>query len=229
MSWLWVPILILWLVAAVNGYRRGFVRIVARFFLSIILIVILSPLIESLLLNHTPMLQQITESCTEGLVSAWGNGGELGRSGEISLINDLPLMEFIKDDLIENNNSVIYGLFSANTFYEYIAGYLATMIIKIISFLLSLLLSNIIVKIVVDILDLFANLPIIGTFNRIGGVALGIGKGIFGLWVFMLFVLLLSKTQVGMYFLNQITGDPRLYYLYENNLLIQYLVVLVTM
>ncbi len=224
MSWLWIPILIVWIAAAVNGYRRGFLKIFLRFILSIVMFVVCYLIIEFILRNHTPMLQQVEELCTGVLSSAFESCGELNRSGQVSFINNLPLLDFIKNDIVQNNNSVIYELFSVKTFQEYIVTYLAIIILKVVSFFLSLLVSDLFTRVIVEFFDIFAKLPIIGSFNRVCGLVFGLGKGLLYLWIFFAAMFLLMGTAVGQYVYGEVLKDPGLYYLYENNVLIQYLV-----
>ena len=54
-------------------------------------------------------------------------------STQSELINSLNAPEFIKDALINNNNSVVYDILDVNGIEEYIAGYIANISINIIS------------------------------------------------------------------------------------------------
>lgn len=227
MTWLWIPILVIWLKMAVSGYQRGFLKIIISFFLSVILILTLSPVIEETLLEKTPMLQQIEEFFLDVVTSAFGTEVDASRNGQIAFINNLPMLAYIKESLIENNNKAIYQLFSATTFIEYIAGYLARFLMKIISFILALLVTSILLKILDEILDVFGKLPVIGILNNVGGLLLGIGKGFIYLWIFFAILSLFAQTAPGAYLIKEIAGDLHLNYLYENNLLIQYLVVMI--
>lgn len=227
MTWLWIPILVIWFMMAINGYRRGFLKIIISFFLSVILILTLSPVIEENLLEKTPMLQQIEEIFLNVVTSAFGAEADTSYNGQIEFINSLPMLPYLKENLIENNNNVIYQMLSATTFIEYVAGYLARFLMKIISFILALLAANILLKILDEIMDVFEKLPIIGVLNNLGGLLLGVGKGFIYLWIFFAILSVFSHTTPGAYLINEISGDVHLNYLYENNLLIQYLVSMI--
>lgn len=228
MTWLWIPILVMWGVMMINGYQKGFLKIVISFVLSVLLILTLSPVIETILMEKTPMLQQIEEFLQNVAASAFGAETENSLNQQIAFIHQLPILEVVKDDLIENNNDVIYQMFQASSFMEYITGYVARFILKMVAFLLALLATNIILRVVEELLELFDKLPIMGWANHLGGMVLGFCKGIIYLWIFFAILSLFSQTAVGIMIMNEVTDDAYLNFLYQNNFLIQYLVAMVT-
>lgn len=231
MSWLCFAVIILWVLIAMNGFRRGLVRTaisMVSFVLIIILVSIISPVVNQLLVEKTSIKEQVEEQCSKSLLSAFQGEGEPGEAQQAGIIEELPLPASLKSQLLENNNSVIYNLFSVDTFTGYIAAFLASLIVQLIAFIISLILATIILKIVTGILDLFANLPILGGINRIGGLMLGIIIGLLYLWIFFLIITALSGTETGGYLLREVAGDKVLSYLYNNNLLMQFLTSLVT-
>lgn len=229
MTWLWIPILIMWMVMAVRGYQKGFVKIIISFLLSIILILLLNPVIEDLIVGKTPILQQLEEFFCGAAVSVFGGemeGGSYVQQKEI--LNQIPLLSFVKENVLEHNNAEIYQLFCADSFFEYMAGYFSRYTVKLFSFLITVLLTSVIVKFVGFLLEQFKALPGVGFVDGIGGVFLGLLKGVFYLWIFLAMVSVFASTAVGAYLHKEIIGDVYLNYLYQNNLIIQYIVAMIT-
>ena len=232
MSWLCIAVIVLWVLIAMNGFRRGLVKTavsMVSFVLVMILMFVISPVINNVLVEKTTIKQQVQAQCEKALESHIQDGeAQPDRSSQVSLIENLPVPQSIKDNLMENNNSVIYNLLSVDSFGSYVATYLATAIVQIIAYLISFILAILIVKIVTHILDLFANLPILGGINRIGGLMLGIVIGLLYLWIFFLIITALGGTEAGGYLVKEVANDKILSYFYDNNLLMQFLMSLIT-
>ncbi|MCI5700131.1 MAG: CvpA family protein [Lachnospiraceae bacterium] len=215
-----------WLIIAVRGFRRGLVR-TAISMVSVLLIMTIvsgiSPLVSDVLEKQTVIKVKIEEKCEAALEDVLQGRTEPGKSEQISIIEELPIPMLLKEELLENNNRVIYDMLSVDTFAGYLAAFLASAIVQILVFLISFIAASIILKVITNILDLFANLPILGGINRLGGFMLGIISGLLYLWVFFLLITLFGGTEVGAYLLKEIAGDKLLDYLYENNLLMQFL------
>lgn len=226
MSLLGIVVIIWWLMIAVRGFRRGLVRTavtMVSFLLIMIMVSVISPVINRIIVEQTTLQESVEEKCAKGLESVLQETGNPDRSEQINTIEKLQLPMLLKEELLENNNSVVYQLLSVETFAEYLAAYLAAAIVQIIVYLISFILASIIMKIILNVLDLFSKLPILGGINRLGGFMLGIICGLLYLWIFFLIITIFSGTELGAYLLREVAGDKFLDYLYENNLLMQFL------
>lgn len=227
MSWLCIAVIIIWALIAMNGFRRGLVRTaisMVSFVVVMILVLAISPVINDVLVEKTTIREQVEERCAAALADRLQGEAEPGRNEQVGIIEELPLPQSLKDKLLENNNSVIYDLLSVNTFSKYLATYMAKAIVQVIAYLISFILAILLVRIITYILDIFANLPILGGINRVGGLMLGIIIGLLDLWIFFLIITVLGSTETGAYLLSEISGDKILSYLYDNNLLMQFLI-----
>lgn len=90
-----------------------------------------------------------------------------------------------------------------------------------IAFVISFILTNVIVKMILYAVDILTELPVIGTLNRIGGMAVGIIQGVLWIGVFFLAIAFLSSTEIGESLLRVIGEDPVLTWLYEKNYLLR--------
>lgn len=179
MTWLWIPILVIWTKMIVKGYQRGFLKMVLSLVVAVLLIWRIGPTVEWIIIEKIPMLKQAEEV----LQSAIGTEKE-ELQGQTSEKQGLPLFDFIREALL-------------------------------VWFLM---------KMAEKLLGEFETIPIIGWINRLGGVCLGMIKGVVCLWIFFWFVSVLVHTSTGAMLYKEISEDPYLNYLYKNNLLIQYLV-----
>ena len=67
--------------------------------------------------------------------------GEIPKDMQIQEIENAPMPQFLKDELIENNNSTIYGELGVNSFPRYVAAYISRLVLNLLSFLVTFLLA----------------------------------------------------------------------------------------
>jgi hypothetical protein len=72
-------------------------------------------------------------------------------------------------------------------------------------------------------IDLISKLPIIEEFNGMGGIMIGVVKGLIEIWILMLVITLVAHTEVGIKAMECISESFMLDMLYSNNLLLQYI------
>ena len=226
MSLLSIIVIVWWLIIAVRGFRKGLVRTaitMVSFLVIMVMVSAISPVVNRVIVEQTTLKEMIEEKCAIGLGSVLQGNENPGKSEQIAAIEQLQIPMLLKEELLENNNSVVYGLLSVETFAEYLVSYLSAAIVQIIVYLISFVLALILMKIILNVLDLFAKLPILGGINRLGGFMLGSVCGLLYLWIFFLIITIFSGTELGGYLLREVAGDKFLDYLYENNLLMRFL------
>lgn len=220
MSWISILMILICIVAAVIGYRRGFTKTVVSmlsFWLIIALVSVLNPIITEFVDEHTDLGKKTKEYCSEMMADHLENEEELGRNEQVGWIENLPLPEQIKEDLQENNNHVIYELLGATGFWDYIVSYLAQMLMRGVLLLISILVAWLIVKIVGTCISGIAEMPVISFFNRIAGFGIGAIKGLIFIWVLLLAITIVSGTEISVHILSQIQQDPYAYKVYCMN------------
>ena len=226
MNWVSICIVLVCILTALNGYRRGFAKTVVSmisFMVIILLVAILNPLISNLVYNHTNIDEKTKEYCLE-LFQDEGVE-DAGRNDQVALIQNLPIPSALKDDMQENNNNVVYSMLESGGFKEYIASYMARLFLRMITFVVSILVAVILAKLIGLVVNGVAHMPGLSLINRLGGFAVGAGKGVFVVWICFLLITLLSGTAFGAYLHGQIEADMLACFLYENNPLVLLLVV----
>lgn len=143
--------------------------------------------------------------------------GEIPKDVQIRQIEEAPLPRYIKDQLLENNNSTIYSELGVQTFPHYVASYLSRMVLKLISFLVTFMLAIIIVKALMFAVNIIGELPVLGLLNRIAGGALGLVLAVVIIWLGFLIMTLAYTTEVGSACFAMVEQSKALQFLYNTN------------
>ena len=116
--------------------------------------------------------------------------GEIPKDAQIKQIENSALPSFMKNIILENNNSEIYSELNVSSFPEYVASYISRMAIKIVSFLVTFLLAIIIVRALMAAVDIIGELPVVGLLNRFAGALAGIFVALLIVWIAFLILTL---------------------------------------
>lgn len=140
---------------------------------------------------------------------------------QTEIINALPIPQVIKNMLINHNNEESYESLDVSTFQEYLVGSISTLLLNAISFLVAVILVNVALRVAFMLLNIFANLPVIGLANRLAGAALGLVEALFLLWLFFLILTVAQTSDMGSSIMTTINNSPLLSWLYESNLFLR--------
>lgn len=131
------------------------------------------------------------------------------------------LPQVFKTMLNDNNNDSVYKDLGVKTFAEYVGEFLAQLIIHMVAFLCTFLLVTILVRAVVFALDIVANLPVLGFFNRLGGGVVGLLIALIIIWFLFIIVTLMYVTSVGREMYQTIQSNAILKIIYDYNPLLK--------
>ena len=143
--------------------------------------------------------------------------GEIPKDVQITEIENAPIPRFLKDQLMENNNSAVYGELGVNDFPHYVAAYMARLVLHLISFLVTFLLAIIIVKALMFAVNIIGELPVLGLVNHIAGAGLGLVLAVVIVWLGFLIMTLAYTTEVGMACFDMMEKSQILQFLYDTN------------
>jgi uncharacterized membrane protein required for colicin V production len=207
------------------GYRRGLILTLFRlvsFFLSIFFTMRFYPYM-SRFLAQTALYVRIKEM----VVNSMGLGNFLQThtaNQAAELIDGLPLPAALKELLLNNNTPDMYELLNVRTVEEYIGGFFAHMAVNIISMLLLFVLVWMLLRMVGGVLNVIGRLPVIRTFNRIGGLAAGFALGIVVVWLGLTVMSLLFTTpataQANLLLQNSLAAQ----WLFNNNWMLHFII-----
>lgn len=215
----WIAIVIL-AVCVINGVRFGMVRTVFStftFIAALILAAVFSPKLNTTL-QESVLYKVINERIEETMA---GNPALTEENpDQNSAIEGLPLPEFIKDALTENNDESIYSILGVDTFYHYISAYITRLILRVLAFLLVFIAAVIVLKLLCAVLDAIAGLPVLHTLNKAGGLFFGLINGMIILWILCSVAALFAGTKAGAVINKQISESVVLSIIYNKNLLL---------
>lgn len=142
---------------------------------------------------------------------------ELPREFQIQSIKNAGLPEFMKEKLLENNNSEVYKQLGITSFINYVGAYLAKIVVDIIAFLVTFLVVTLVIRIIMYALNILGDLPVFHGLNQVAGAVLGMGTALVIVWVLFLIITLAYSSDFGKVSMEMIAKSPFLTFLYENN------------
>lgn len=205
------------------GYIRGFLKsvfIVGSGILALILTFLLSPMVSATLTKETK-LDTVIQKKIEETLKLNTKKDVTTKVKQTEAIEQLHLPELLQNGLIENNYEEIYEALHIEHFYEYVAAYFTLMIMNAISFLLTYVIVRIILIFLGQTLEFITELPIVHTFDKVGGVALGFIEALLLTWIFFVIVTMFIQTEFGKIMIKEVNQSVILSYLYNNNLLLE--------
>ena len=160
----WLPIAAaVFLIGMVlYGHHRGFLRqcvSVGALVLTICLVKIVTPSVTEFIESNPQIHSRAAEIILT--ISGWNESGKdniQAPASQRTVIEGLKLPQFIKDMLIENNNSEFYNILGVEQFAEYITACLADMAIHVVCSVLIFILSYVLIRFLIYWLDLIAGI-----------------------------------------------------------------------
>ena len=224
-----VSVLLVVLGCGVYAWRKGFIRAVFGFLPMAAALVgthFASPYVGKFL-RGTFLFDSLSASIEEsmGLDTVLQEGA---MQAQTELIEGLPLPDFLKDALLENNNPVIYQLLDVDSLKEYMAGFLANVCLNILSVVFAFLLIYIAVAVVLHALHLFGKLPGLSFLNHFAGFLVGAAKGLCFVWLGFAVMTFFQCCAVFEGFFAALESTYIANLLYENNILQQMILTIFT-
>lgn len=141
-------------------------------------------------------------------------------SAQNSIISAMNVPEFIKNALVNNNNSVVYSLFDAQTLKDYIAGFLANILISAAVVILLYFIGLIVGRLVLKIFSAVDDIPVLGFFSKLGGFIVGILKGVCIIWIACIAITFFCCKPSAQGFISMIESSYIAGWFYKNNILL---------
>ena len=176
------------------GLSKGLTRMIFELlYLAAVFVttVIVAPFAGRLLRDSTPLYDWLKDGMTSNMGLSLDpavslNQSSLGISEQTSIINSIQMPDFVKTQLIENNNSAVHESLGTNGIVEYITGFIAALLINAIAFVLLFIVLLIMFRILGKLLDIAARLPVIKTLNKTGGLIAGLVMGVLAVFITVL-------------------------------------------
>ncbi|MDR0273470.1 MAG: CvpA family protein [Clostridiales bacterium] len=174
-----IGVLVLVALCALAGYRQGLIRTVYRlvsFFVSMLLAYVLYPIVAGIL-RTTPLFGTIADS-VKGSLNLRNFVDEHAAKSQAEIIESLPVPAQLRTMLNENITPDYGEILQVEAMENYISEFFANIAINGIAIILVFMLVGIALGVVGALIDIVGKLPVIRTFNDIGGLAAGIVMGV---------------------------------------------------
>lgn len=143
----------------------------------------------------------------------------IGKKQQKKAIDQMPLPESIKKQMVDNNNEEGYKLFDVDNFSDYIVAYITDKVVETGIFVGLIIVISILVNLAIILLNIFAKLPVINMFNRGGGAIIGFIEGLVIVWIACIVITAFSTTEWGQKLFEEINNNVLLDMIYSNNYL----------
>ena len=210
----------------IKGYRKGFLRLavyLAGLIMVILLVTKISPYVSDFLINNTDVYTDVKDKIIDMYLNQTGNESAFSQNNEVETIQGFGLPEIISTALITNNTEDMYTKLAVALFEEYIAGYLAKLVIKAGSFVGLFIILVIGMFCLFTAIKIIEKIPVLRTFNRCLGMIAGAGMVIVFVWVFFIAIMIFFGDSLGSWMLTQVKSSIFLSFLFNNNYLFQML------
>lgn len=217
MNWLTLLVLFILIFSVINGYRKGFVRLVISLLsliFTIFIVTVISPYIGDTIKTKTGVYDIVKENCVKALQST---GQENKKIDPDAVLESSKLPDVVKKALASGGDDLLDGLGA----YEYVGDLVANIVIYTISFIVSFIIITIIFRVTILSLDTITKIPIINGLNKLAGILIGAAQGVLTIWFGFIIIFLISGTGFGKMLIAQINDSIFLDFFYNNNMILQ--------
>lgn len=222
-----VGVLVFLAVMALAGYKKGFIKVVLSLCVTVVAMVaavVLAPPCETFIKEQTPLYDTVKEQMADYVSEYLGKGVDAAsKQVQEDAVKQLKLPASIQKQLIENNPIDAQTEQQVESFSNYVAESLADILLNSVTVLLLFLILKIALRVVIGVLDVISHLPVINGVNKMLGAAIGAVEGILILWVVCIALTAISGTKLGTDIFAAIAMNPILSFIYNNNLLVQFI------
>ncbi len=164
-----VILIAIFLLAALVGYMRGLIKMLADFLGTFVAGVLaysfLGPF-KSLLIKFTDIDEFVHEKVVEKLQEFGANAVNGGVSGsDLAAVEQMQLPNSVRDKLTEFLSDTTTGM------AQNVSDKITDLIISVFSMAILFIILLLLIKVIVAALDLVSKLPVLNSLNRFGGVA----------------------------------------------------------
>lgn len=213
---------LVFLINVILGWARGFFRVlisVVAAIAGILLGLYSAPYISSYLKENTDTDDKLAVYIEQKLEFS-DKTEDKSKGVQVEIIEELPLPNVMKANILNNNNTETYDVLKATGVYDYISKSVAVVILNGAVFLVLALMCIVVFKFMSLLIKGITSIPIIKSIDRIGGGVLGGLHGILMIWVFFLTLSITSTFSVSQIIIKQACESDILKLLYENNILL---------
>lgn len=125
------------------------------------------PYVNEFICENTSIYENVQENCRRFVEEKGNESSFVSGENQNTVINNMELPQLLTNGLLNNNTAEVYQYLAVTTFSDYIAQYLARMVVNGISFMISFVLATLLIRCITWMLNLISRLPIINGVNRL--------------------------------------------------------------
>ena len=213
---------ILFFICVLIGWAQGLFRVivsVAGLVASLMIAAYVAPHVSGYLEEKTQIDERLAEHIVQELQFS-ELGQEATRGIQVTVIQELPLPEALKNNILDNNNSEMYQALEVSGVYEYISKSIAVVILNAAVFLFLTFMCRVFFFFLGKAVGELAKVPIVRSIDKVGGGFLGAMRGLILIWIFFLILSITSTFSWSQEITQQIQQFAPLKLLYDNNVLL---------
>lgn len=244
MNWLLFAVIVIILGLTYRGYKKGLISMVLSVVILILGVMItgfLGPIFSNSLCQSQIIMDYVSEQVNINLkieqtmdeaidVATGKNQKEditISSKLQQNIVEHLGLPSLVSSSVLDGTAQIINeaGKVTAKNFSEYLCRKLAGLIIRGMTYIVIFIVVRIILKIVVKVFRIVDKIPLVEDVSELAGGIVGAITGFVIVWIGFLFLLALSGTSFGVACYQCINESPILSFLYNNNLLLKWILV----
>ena len=238
MNWVLMAVLLTLTISAIVGYNSGMLRIaysLVAWILVLMFVAWATPHINLYLLEKTSVYEKIEAHCEESVrlsanerveqtqqQQAEGLTDEIEQEDALGTLQ-MSIPDTVVDGILEKTTGATEDFLEERGIYTAIAQHLANFVVEGIAILIALVMAWILVHLISQILGIVSRIPVIKGVNRVLGLFAGVIYGLLLVWLGFYVVVLGSTGELGQVIVSYIYDNPFLTFLYENNLVIAFI------
>ena len=242
MNWLVIVVGIVILGLAYRGYKKGLVAMalsVGTLILSIMLTGFLGPIFSDSLCGSQIIMDYVSEQVNTNLAieqtmddaidvaTGQNRKQDMTISSKLqeNIIEQLGLPNLVSSSVLDGTAEIVNtaGKVTAKRFSDYLCREIAKLIIRGITYIVLFAIIRIILKIMVKVFGIVDKIPVVEDVSQLAGGIAGALTGFVVVWIGFLFLLAFSGTSFGVSCYQCINESPVLSFLYNNNLLLKWI------
>jgi len=221
MNWLLLAVIAILVICTIKGYASGFIKTVFAIFSLIVALIVASvatPAVSKGLQSNDKIYTMVYEKIEETVDF---DGKIKKQADQKNFIDKLPIPNSMKETLVENNNSEVYGSMAVDSFEEYVVSLLTKVVINALAFVVIFLAMVILLAILCRVLNIISKLPLLNELNKTAGLLVGVLQGFIIIWILFIVITVFSGTTFGQSLFEMINNNEILTMIYDNNLLLK--------
>ena len=214
MTWIWIIPIVLFVLAAIIGWKRGFTKMLlslAAMIIAVILTWIFTPMVKNLITANTTWDESMGKKFEETLFKNMEEDLAVDE-----FINNFPLPASVKESARNEIDARTEGMTKREALGLLLANVVWTAIVAVALFIIFMILLTLLGK----LLDVVNRVPGFKQVNGFLGVLLALAEAALLFELFLIILVVLSGTEFGKYMVEEIHKSKVLTWVYEHNLLL---------